>query len=486
MPTTHVYSVAWFTPMGHINGTVSWLDYRNNGARAGIVKNYQLRLETPGDLFTSEVAMAGEATNNFHTQMRRLAFRDLSLMRDAGFDNLVYDMLPSPNWTNAKTLRRVSNVSDADFAEPTLGYVVFLQYLAAAEAAGITVSPCASVRNVSADYPSGYTLNVAEWVAVMQGMIDNLPASPALRRIDALPLVANFGTDRASTYPPDPLVTRRDGGWLDILETVRGSGRQPYFLADYRPNRSTPEVNQDWVSDPNPARRVNALYMFAPSGPDTFMSEYQATQTNVFSVPRWWTVSPGYYRGGLAFMQPNFLRIHETYRLAIANDVEHMMWLTWNDFEEDTDCAPSPLKGRCLLDVLTYYNEWFHTRVQPAPRDQLIVMYPVRSPSSVTTPLVDFGAPYGQSPAFSPMKLHYWASVSRATSLVLPNGSKVDIPAGTTAGTAGTVTAGRQFVSVGGRATELPEIVSTGAEAHRTAGGGLEHRYVDLSHLVRG
>lgn len=483
MPTAHVVAVHWYGPMGQINGTVNWQDYRYATARAGTVRNFPMPIDAPGDLYGTAVAMAGSSANDFHTQMRRLAFRDLSNMRAAGFDNLLYDMLPSPNWTNAKTLQRPSTVADATYAEPLLGYIAFLQYLAAAEMVGMTVAPLADIRNTSSDYPGGHTLDVTEWTAVLQGAIDNLPSSAAVFKIGGVPVMAHFGSDKGDGHPPDAGVTRQDGGWLDVLEDVRDSGRALHFVADYRPNLSDASVNQAWVSDPDPERRASALYMFAPAGTEQFMRDYQHSQRAVFSVPRWWTVSPGYYNAAASFTQPSLARIHETYLQAIADGVEHLVALTWNDFGEDTDIGPSANKGRCLLDVFAHYNAWLHSGEEPAPRDQIVITYPLRSPSSVTTTASNYGT-YGASPEFSPMKAHYWASLRSPARIVLAGCSPVTAPQGTSVGTLGTVSAGRQWVSINGKATELPMIQTSGAEAQRASGGGLEHRYVDVSHLL--
>lgn len=482
MRMAHVVAVHWYSPMGQINGTVSWQDYRYASAKGGTVRNYPAALDSPGDLYGTAVAMAGSAANDFHVQMRRLAFRDLSNMRAAGFDNLLYDMLPSPNWTNAKTLQRPSSVADASFAEPLLGYIAFLQYVAAAELTGMTVAPLADIRNTSADYPGGHTLDTTEWTAVLQGALDNLPASSAVFKVGGVPVLAHFGSDRGDGHPPDPAVTRRDGGWLDVIEDVRDSGRALHFVADYRPNLSDPSVNQDWVTDPDPSRRANALYMFAPAGTEEFMRDYQHGQRAEFSVPRWWTVSPGYYNAAASFTQPSFSRIHETYLQAIADEIENLVVLTWNDFGEDTDIAPSANKGRCLTDIFAHYNEWFHTGREPAPRDQIVIVYPMRSPSSITTEASDYG-PYGESPGFSPMKAHYWASLRAPARIVLAGGTPVTAPKGTSTGALGTVTEGRQWLSVNGKAMELSMIAPSGAESQRSSGGGLEHRYLDVSHL---
>lgn len=484
MPTVHAVAVAWYTPMGQVGGTVSWTDYRYATAQAGTVRNFPSPLDAPGDLFNSAVAMAGNASNQYHQQVRVLAFRDLSLMRSAGFDNLLYDMLPSPNWAPGKTLSRPSVVTDPVNAEPLLGFIAYQQYVAAAEQVGMTVAPLADIRNASADYPGGYNLNVTEWTNVLNGVLDNIPVSPAVYRIGGVPVVVHFGSDKNAGSPPDVAALTQDGGWRQVLKNVRGSGRSIYFVADYRPNISTPLVNQDFVNDPDPNGRASAVYMFSPAGTDLFMSAYQSTQVATFSVPRWWTVSSGYYNAAQTYTQTNFKRIHDTYLAAIRNRVEHMVVLTWNDFGEDTDIVPSPAKGRCMLDVFSFYNTWFKTGREPEPQDKLFVAYPVREPSSVVTPATNFGS-FGVSPAFSPMQLHYWASLRSPAVVVLPSGARATLPSGTSAGTLGAISAGRQFIAVNGVARELPFVSSTGTESQRAGSGGLEHRCVDLSFLVQ-
>ncbi len=59
---------------------------------------------------------------------------------------------------------------------------------------------------------------------------------------------------------------------------------------------------------------------------------------------------------------------------AISQDVDYVQLVTWNDYSESTQIAPSMAHGTAFLDITAYYTSWFHTGKRPAISSDEVVL----------------------------------------------------------------------------------------------------------------
>ena len=453
--------LSWYSPIGALNGSKWWSQagYGYQGAKASNgVKNYPL---TPAISLPIQEPQVG--SGEFYTLQYQAALEDLRQMRMAGFDVAAFDMLPMPAFNPEKPL----DSTNAPFTH----YETFLRWLKAGEAVGMKVALFADIKNQSADYPNGYVLDVKEWVSTLGGALDNLRQSPALWRLDGRPVIIHFGTDMSSGAPPMKGDDKPDGGWRYVLKTLRDSGRSFYFIADVRPPL--------FAGAPEWSHIADATHMFAPASPASFMTGKQTEMSTSFKVPYMWSVSPGYYNSAVnAYTEPDFHRIHETYLAAMKAGAKLINVMTWNDFGEDTDIAPSANKGRALLDIFSFYNDWFKSGVQPAVKeDEVILAYPARIPTNVHTRSPIYGLGKWVAPEFTP-KVFYWANIKTGRKLEVVGVGQVNLPSGLSMGELGLATPQPIRVNLGGYSMQLPLIRKISDERQQKEAGGLEYRYV--------
>lgn len=71
---------------------------------------------------------------------------------------------------------------------------------------------------------------------------------------------------------------------------------------------------------------------------------------------------------------------------AIRDDVEYVQMVTWNDYSESTQFAPSTAHGSAFLEISRYYADWFHTGSAPKiTTDKLFVTHRVQFADAVPT-----------------------------------------------------------------------------------------------------
>ena len=454
--------LSWYSPLGALNGSKWWRQngYNYKGAKASKgIMNYPLAPEISLPVKEPQVG-----SREFHALQYQAALEDLRQMQIAGFDVAAFDMPPMPAFDSAKPLDS-SNV-------PFTHYETFLQWLKAGEVVGMKVALFTDFINQSADYPKGYILGADEWIKVLGGALDNLGQSSALWRLNGRPVVIHFGTD-ASTAETGLGADKPDGGWQYVLKTLRERGRSFYFIADIRPHLYGGP--SEW------SRIADAVHMFAPASPTSFMTEKQTELSATFTVPYMWSVSPGYYNSGVeAYTEPDFRRIHETYLAAMKAGAKLMNVMTWNDFGEDTDIAPSANKGRALLNIFSYYNNWFKSGVQPVLKaDEVILAYPARIPTKVHTRSPAYGLGKWVAPTYTP-KVFYWANIKTGRTLEVVGVGKVDLPSGLSMGEVGVATPSPLFVNLGAYSMKLPVIARISEESQQKKEGGLEYRYLSI------
>lgn len=474
---TLVSVMSWHTPIGDLNGVRSWQAggyrfERNRDGRSPANWRWPAREDLPPTLEPGSPA--------YLDLQEDAARQDLLLMAEAGFDVALFDMLPWPDWRPEAPVAP----QNAPFSQ----FQTFERWLRSAEGLGIAVGLFADIENRSGDYPTGKTLDVAAWTASLSGALRLCSETPALWRIDGRPAIIHFGTSSILGRAPDPAAAAPDGGWGEILRRLRQDGLGPYFIADIRPHDP---ARQGWDAI------ADAVHCFHPAGPRRYLVEMQQLLARRHAVPYVWSTSIGYYNRK-AWTAPDFRRIHEVYLAALAAGARFVHAMTWNDFAEDTDFAPSALKGRCLLDVYAYYNRWFTTGVEPAVwPERIIIGYPRAIPATVTSPSVSWGTPAVQRDMHRPAaedladpdwgdwrqgpyrpNLIWWARIDRPRQVLIEGVGQLDLPAGLSMGEFGSAVPGAMRIAVDDSGwSALPSVQATTHEQQ-----GLQYRYHDLLH----
>ena len=70
----------------------------------------------------------------------------------------------------------------------------------------------------------------------------------------------------------------------------------------------------------------------------------------------------------------NTASVRAQWSRAIAQKADYVQLVTWNDYSESTQIAPSQDHGSAFLDLTRYYTSWFHTGSQPAITSDAIVL----------------------------------------------------------------------------------------------------------------
>ncbi len=452
--------VNWYSPIGQFNGNRLWM---NDGYKyAKTVKNgqnYPLsinRLNLPA-------AIPEIGSPEFMKIVYAGAFEELQIMKSAGIDVVLYDSLPMPDYDPSKPLSYANS--------PTSHYMSFLEWLKAAKELNMKVGIFIDVQNYSGEYPKGYALNTQEWIKVIAGILDNLPADQtSLWKVNGVPAIIHFGTDSSGKRSPEKDAPAPDGGWRNVISELRKQGKQFYFIADMRVH--IPEKG-DWKNT-----GVNALYTFGPAGPSTFNADSSVEMKDFFTplgLPYYFSISPGYYWRKVAYTEPDFKRIHAFYEKAVSEKTEKVHIMTWNDMGEDTDIWPSANKGDCLIDVFAYYNAWYKNGTPPKlAQEHLILAYPIAISDEKLTPAPHWGGGRWKSPDYAP-KVFYWANLKEPRKLEIPGAGSVELPTGLSMGQfpSSVSPCEKLSVSINGKMQEAPGIVKSEKE-------NLKIRYFDL------
>jgi hypothetical protein len=70
----------------------------------------------------------------------------------------------------------------------------------------------------------------------------------------------------------------------------------------------------------------------------------------------------------------NTASVRAQWTRAISQKADFVQLVTWNDYSESTQMAPSQDHGSAFLDLTRYYTSWFHTGAQPAITSDAIVL----------------------------------------------------------------------------------------------------------------
>ncbi len=145
-------------------------------------------------------------------------------------------------------------------------------------------------------------------------------------------------------------------------------------------------------------------------------------------------VGCGYYRKKVAFLEPRFDYLDNTWQMAINSQDKYALIYTWNDVAEDTDIYPSKNKDEALLELNSFYAKWFRSG----------------KPLDVTSPLVFVNYPKtnsnrretkgGENPSYPQMS--YWAWVNSSQKLTIEGVGEVTLKKGFNVGLVGQVSPG--------------------------------------------
>ncbi|WP_157837280.1 glycoside hydrolase family 71 protein [Geminisphaera colitermitum] len=145
--------------------------------------------------------------------------------------------------------------------------------------------------------------------------------------------------------------------------------------------------------------------------------------------PLFWGVGTGYYRRGVAFIEPAYNYLHSLWMFALRENADHVIVWTWNDFAEDHDIFPSTLKGNAVLDLMALYIEWYKRGQFPKlTKDRIFVSWPLK----------DGGrrAPGGGEHPTWP-NLNYFAWMTAPAEFHIPGIGRVQLEAGLNVGQLG-------------------------------------------------
>ena len=242
---------------------------------------------------------------------------------------------------------------------------------------------------------------------------------PALRTIAAHPAAYRLADGRLVISPYNAQ-NQSVAWWSQLMQTLANEGISIAFFpvfqgwskyaAAYAPisygvsdwGDRSPGANAGWRSAPAAAHAANTLWM-APVSPQDSRAK------------------------DLIFWEA---RNSENYRVmwenAIAGGADWVQIITWNDYSEGTEIAPSSGTQWSFYDLTAYYVAWFKTGVQPTvTRDVLYYFHRVHAtsaaPSTVQT------RPYTRMPGSDAAAddIEVLAFATRAGTLRIASGSTV-------------------------------------------------------------
>ena len=448
--------LTWYSAAGASNSCDSWKvgEFGFRQSRASSIRNYPLASQ----VISTYGSEARPNRLDLSSATGRALEADFNFVREAGFDVVALDVLPVPEaW-----IEYTKHGSGCG-----LGALQFFGDQAAK--AGLKATLLSDVMNRSGDFPQGIRMNSKDWASYYAEVIHVANRNSWYYKISGLPVIMQFGSTERSI---DELTGRNAiSRWQNLHDELEAKDLDAYYYMDLRPV----------VLDFDPRRR--GAFIFAPGAPqgyiDTLNRRLLASNRDVV-----WTVSPGYYNQRIgAFLPPDFRRIHESYIGAMAAGVKKILFITWNDFEEETDIAPSGTKGDALAWLVGFYNRWFKTEVIPGlDSPVLLVATPIRKPSEVLShgpSWMNERNSFGESDRTN--RLFYWVYAQTPGVLRLNGKVQARVEAGVSFGEVPLDGRASGVLSLEGLPGEITyRVEATRTESQRKGEGGLEYRYQRL------
>ena len=460
--TTVAVVLSWYTILGASNGRVGW---KNDGfAYKSITENKarhwkSLLHNAPLASRQFEVRPTPSRLSNAYWNLVREAAREeLGLLKEAGFDVFAFDMLPNPNFD--------PNIVMGPNNEPFALFSEFKIWLDVAGEYGMKGIVFADIWARSGDFPTRVVLNDRQWIDTISASIEVVGQSANYWRRGSRPVLMHFGTDRRMGAAPISSSSATHGGWADILGSLKKRGLDIFFVADVR----RPDIEKDeWVP------WASALYMFIPSAPTSYIVDFQTESAKEFGSDWFWVVSPGYYRPGVAYVKPDFSRLHSSYAAAAKSSSEVLVFLTWNDFEEETDIVPSLRKGPGLNNIVKCYNSYFKTRGW-ACDELLVIAYPPAIGVDQQTPSPrNWGGRLAWSEKPFADEYYFWAFSDVAGRVLNCESGNVTLRAGVNFGVLPGAPGAARRCSFGSIVTTIPTVRAQKDERSVSEGLGLRY-----------
>lgn len=446
----------WYSAAGASNGCESWKvgEFGFRHSRTSSIKNYPLASQ----VIPTYGSQVGPNGLDSHSSALRALEAEFTSVRDAGFDVVALDILPVPEaWI--ESTKRGSGCG--------LGALGFFGEQAAK--VGLKTALLSDVMNRSGDFPQGVRMKHDDWIKYYAEVIRLAKSSSWYYKSAGFPVIMQFGSTERSI---DELTGRTAvSRWQDVHDKLEAQGLDGFYYMDLRPG----------VMDFESRRR--GAFIFAPGAPQGYID---TLNRRLISANRdvLWTVSPGYYNQRVgAFLPPDFRRIHESYAGAIAAGARKLLFISWNDFEEETDIAPSGTKGDALAWLVGFYNRWFKTEILPKlDSPVLLVASPIRQPSRVLSHgprWMNQSNSYGESDR--PNRLFYWVYSKAAGALRLNGQVRAMVEPGVSFGEIQLEDSSSGVLSLEGLPGHIGyRVEATGSESQRKGEGGLEYRYQRL------
>lgn len=447
---TAVAYMSWFSVIGAQNGCNVWKsgEFGYRSSSVSNTRNYPLLSEETRRIKEVSPALVADSPD-----LTRILDKEFLDIKKTGFDVVAVDILPIPP---------NGFVHQTSFC----GLNAIETFGVSASKSGLKTVLLSDRMNRSADYPDGRVISFEEWRSIYREALLIANRNDWYWKIDGSPVILQFGAAGGSIEGVSGSKSIKK--WNELFHELAVSDAKAKYFVDIRPNviSSIQSINSVGV------------FMFTPGAP-VELTALAARKLMDSGMDVFWTVSPGYYRQSQkVFFAPSFGRIHEGYISAINSNADKLLFITWNDYEENTDISPSKHKGDVLKWLVKFYNEWFKTGVYPSrPNGKLIVSVPMRSPEVVESTVPKWARRFDEEGDFG--QAFYWINSPVHSSLLLDDAVVAQVKPGVNYGS----------VDLRGKLDGVFRVKDFGEslifsierstiESQRHGSGGLEYRYM--------
>lgn len=158
--------------------------------------------------------------------------------------------------------------------------------------------------------------------------------------------------------------------WRQVIEQLEGRhgipvAFQALFLdaseANMRTYAPIAESFSNWGTRTEHGARTRPNYVERAAKFDRTWMEPVAVQDVRYKEARW-------------AESMNTAAVRAQWERILEQDPEYVQVVTWNDYSESTQVAPSMAHGTAFLDIMRYYISWYHTGSAPAITSDEIVL----------------------------------------------------------------------------------------------------------------